>query len=128
MTDTALEFERRARLSVIRQNLLTPVRAIVGYQEIIVEEAERLELPEFAPIFEKVLGAARALSGLVDQVARPDADLVAKPDGLVGLQARLRHDLRTPLNAIIGYSEMVLEDLEPSEKSGVLATDIEKLL
>jgi hypothetical protein len=44
--ETVLDFERRARLSVIRQNLLTPVRSIVGYQEIIVEQAERLGLPE----------------------------------------------------------------------------------
>ncbi|QTA78273.1 Two component system response regulator/histidine kinase, adenyl cyclase domain-containing [Desulfonema limicola] len=28
--------------------------------------------------------------------------------------SRLRHDLRTPLNAIIGYSEMILEDIEDS--------------
>ena len=29
-----------------------------------------------------------------------------------GLISRLRHDFRTPINAIIGYSEMLLEDLE----------------
>jgi len=126
--ETVLDFERRARLSVIRQNLLTPVRSIVGYQEIIVEEAERLGLPELTPIFEKVLGAARTLSGLVDQVARPDAELAGGPDAMAGLQARLRHDLRTPLNAIIGYSEMVLEDVDAYPACEVLAPDIEKLL
>ena len=26
--------------------------------------------------------------------------------------ANLRHELRTPLNAIIGYSEMLLEDVD----------------
>jgi adenylate cyclase len=34
------DFERRARLAVIRQDLVTPVRAILGYQEIIIEEGQ----------------------------------------------------------------------------------------
>jgi sigma-B regulation protein RsbU (phosphoserine phosphatase) len=33
------------------------------------------------------------------------------------LLAHLRHELRTPINAIIGYSEMLLEDLEAEETS-----------
>jgi sigma-B regulation protein RsbU (phosphoserine phosphatase) len=33
------------------------------------------------------------------------------------LLAHLRHELRTPINAIIGYSEMLLEDLEVEETS-----------
>lgn len=32
-----------------------------------------------------------------------------------GLISQLRHDFRTPINAIIGYSEMLLEDLEEEE-------------
>ena len=40
--------------------------------------------------------------------------------------ANLRHELRTPLNAVIGYSEMLLEDVEdggPEE----LSSDLEKI-
>jgi two-component system response regulator len=32
-----------------------------------------------------------------------------------GLISQLRHDFRTPINAIIGYSEMLLEDLEEAK-------------
>ncbi|AFY73740.1 serine phosphatase RsbU, regulator of sigma subunit [Synechococcus sp. PCC 7502] len=34
---------------------------------------------------------------------------------LSGLIIKLRHDFRTPINAIIGYSEMLLEDLETED-------------
>jgi signal transduction histidine kinase len=45
MTDTAdFERERRARLANMRQELLAPVTALVGYGEMLVEEARRLEL------------------------------------------------------------------------------------
>ena len=37
-----------------------------------------------------------------------DIDLQTKKAYL----SRIRHDLRTPINAILGYSELILEDLE----------------
>ncbi|HET9488790.1 MAG TPA: histidine kinase dimerization/phospho-acceptor domain-containing protein, partial [Methylomirabilota bacterium] len=35
--------------------------------------------------------------------------------------AQLRHELRTPLNHIIGYTEMLLEELEDSHKPELAA-------
>jgi len=40
--------------------------------------------------------------------------------------AHVRHELRTPLNAIIGYSEMLLEDLERSAPEGFVE-DLKKI-
>ncbi len=122
------EFEQRARLAVIWQDLVTPVRAIVGYQEIIVDEAGRLQLFDLAPYLDKVLAAALTLSGLVDGLQVGPSALQDAPDEIGGLQARLRHDLRTPLNAIIGYSEMLLEDIENLPAADALRSDLEKLL
>ncbi len=123
------DFERRARLAVIWQDLVTPVRAIVGYQEIIVEQGERLDLGELAPYADKVLVAANALSDLVDALRDPSFDLQADAaDDLGGAQAKLRHDLRTPLNAIIGYSEMMVEDLDVAPAAEVLRQDLDTLL
>jgi CheY-like chemotaxis protein len=42
------------------------------------------------------------------------------------LLANVRHELRTPLNAVIGYSEMLLEDLE-DQGSESLRSDLEKI-
>ena len=43
------DFKRRACLAVFWQGLVTPVRAILGYQEIIVERGQRLQLEEKFP-------------------------------------------------------------------------------
>ncbi|MBA3518801.1 MAG: response regulator [Rhizobiales bacterium] len=128
-TATNLDFERRARLSVVWQDLVTPVRAIVGYQEIIVEDGLRLGLTDLMPYLDKVLVAAGSLSELVDWLRDPGSHFEAdRDDDLGGVQAKLRHDLRTPLNAIIGYSEMVLEDLEAAPQAEGLRPDLVKLL
>jgi serine phosphatase RsbU (regulator of sigma subunit) len=39
----------------------------------------------------------------------------------LALVSHLRHELRTPINAIIGYSEMLLEDLETEAESATIA-------
>src|SRR5215211_2230430 len=122
------DFKRRASLAIIWQDLVMPVRAILGYQEIIVEEGQRLRLDRVLPYLQQVLTAAGILSDLVDRIleTRPEGEAGADDPG--SIQAKLRHDLRTPLNAIIGYSEMVLEDLDSSTGSEVLRPDLEKLL
>jgi adenylate cyclase len=123
-------FERRARLALVWQDLVTPVRAIVGYQEIAIEEGQRLGLTDELPFLEKALVAAGSLSAMVNRLRDlgPESEAATKNGDLGGVQARLRHDLRTPLNAIIGYSEMVLEDLADTEAGEVLRPDLDKLL
>ena len=58
---------------------MTPVRAILGYQEIIVEVAQRLQLDDILPTSNQVLDAAVALSGLVDRIfdAKSEAEIDA---------------------------------------------------
>ncbi|MBN8994386.1 MAG: response regulator [Rhizobiales bacterium] len=119
-------FEQRARLALVWQDLVTPVRAIAGYQDLILEQARARGLAELLPYFEKVLVAADALGRLVGSLLDPAA--AGGDDPLASAQGRLRHDLRTPLNAIIGYSEMALEDIAGRSDAGELASDIERLL
>lgn len=120
-------FERRARLALVWQDLATPVRAIAGYQDLIIEQAKSLGRDDLLPYFEKVLAGANALAGLVNGLLdAPEAPGVGSE--LASEQAKLRHDLRTPLNAIIGYSEMALEDLAGETSADGLAADIGRLL
>ena len=58
------DFERRARLSIVWQDLVNPVRAIVDYQEIIVEEAERLRLSDCRPDLDQIVHPARNQRGV----------------------------------------------------------------
>jgi len=127
-TGANADFRRRASLSVIWQDLVTPVRAILGYQEIIVEQGQRLQLEDLLPYLHRVLDAAVTLSDLVDRILGTRAEAETGADDPASTEAKLRHDLRTPLNAIIGYSEMVLEDLNSATGAEVLRPDIEKLL
>lgn len=123
------DFEKRARLALVWQDLVTPVGAILGYQEIIVEQAERLQLQAFAADLDKVLQAAAALLQLVNSLKDARFSLGEdEPDGIGGIQAKLRHDLRTPLNAILGYTEMMLEDMETVPAAEALRPDCDKLL
>ncbi len=41
--------------------------------------------------------------------------------------ANMSHELRTPLNAIIGYSEMLLEEIEDGTGPTAFATDLERI-
>jgi sigma-B regulation protein RsbU (phosphoserine phosphatase) len=49
-----------------------------------------------------------------------------KNDAQRALLAHLRHELRTPINAIIGYSEMLLEDLE-AEATSLFANELKTI-
>ncbi|CUK10517.1 Adenylate cyclase [Ruegeria denitrificans] len=98
-------------LANLRQNLISPVSAIVGLCELLEGEAGRLNLNEAATDLKRISQAATELSVYVDQLLHPDMAVKLTGDGDEGAK-RLRHDLRTPMNAIRGYGEMLLEDLE----------------
>jgi len=121
------ERSRGARLAHIRQELLAPVGAIIGYQEILGEEARRLGLEALIPDLERVREAGRRLYALVDRLLETGPARPALDADLPELEAKLRHDLRTPLNIIMGYSELMLEELKAPD-ADPLRPDLERLL
>jgi adenylate cyclase len=130
MTGRALEWERqrRAGLANMRQELLAPVTALVGYGEMLIEKARRLELEDIGPDLRRILISAQDLLELVDRLLGVDGMAERQSDADLGeLQAKLRHDLRNPLNAIKGYAELLLEELD---EVGAAATrsDLKALL
>jgi adenylate cyclase len=104
---------RRARLANMRQELLAPVSAIVGYGEILHEAATNADLDEMIPDLDRILTGARDLVAMVDELLdETRARAMFEGTDIAEAQMKLRHDLRTPINAIKGYGEMLLEDLE----------------
>ena len=110
---------QRAQLADLRQEFLAPADAIVGYAEILSEDAGRLDLREVLPDIDRLLAAAVELQQLVQAVL--------DPQGTALTGDRLRHDLRNPLNGIRGYGEMLLEDIDACG-GAMLREDIERLL
>ena len=86
----------------IRQEFGSPAGAIIGYLDILLEDARREGLESFVPDLARMRSAAGDLLGLIGRIV----------DGAAGQldPGRLRHDLRTPLNAIKGYGELILEE------------------
>ncbi|MDK1493235.1 adenylate/guanylate cyclase domain-containing protein [Sinorhizobium sp. 7-81] len=103
---TGNQFQRQAIAAHVEQRLAGPARAIMGFQELLLEQARELGLPHMQADLERIGAAARQLNDLIDRLI--DGNTGSRKGGET--EARLRHDLRTPLNAIIGYSEMILED------------------
>jgi class 3 adenylate cyclase len=119
---------REARLANIRQQLLAPATAIVGYGELLRETTAQRGFDGMLSDLERVLEAARALQGMVDHLLSADsARHIVHSEEIEEVQQRLRHDLRTPINAIKGYAEMLLEDLDMFG-GGELKPDFERLL
>lgn len=106
--------EDNKRLEAIQRSadaLAEPARVMLGYQELVVEHVIELGLVDLAPDVDHVLIAARELNDMIDQVQRGSWS-TENQDNPTAIEARIRHDLRTPLNAILGYSEMVVEELD----------------
>jgi class 3 adenylate cyclase len=103
---------RGALLAHMRHELRTPVNAILGYSEMLIEDSGAgADLDDLR----RIEAAGRQLLGLINEILDP-ARLGHEAD-LEAAGARIRHDLRTPVNAIIGYSEMLLEDAEGGESA-----------
>jgi CheY-like chemotaxis protein len=118
---------RRAFLAHMRHELRTPINAMIGYSEMLLEDAADRGQDDFLPDLRKIHAAATQLLALVNDILDP-AKLEASPLAmdLDAFGANLRHELRTPINAVIGYSEMLLEDAADRGQDDFLP-DLEKI-
>ena len=112
----------------MRQELLAPATGLVGYGELLSEEAERLEIGDLAPDLKRILTAAKDLLELINRLLdEAVASDQPSPTDLDTMQVRIRHDLRNPLSAIKGYAELLLEELVELD-GAPLRADLEALL
>ena len=122
------DFLKVALLAHVRQDFSAPAGAIVGYAEILIEDAPRYGLERFADDLEKIHQAGLDLQRLIHDLLDPGA--VTRQSGDSGydeFRSKLRHDLRTPLTALKGYGEMLLEDALAAS-AGSLVDDLQKIL
>ena len=89
-------------ISVLCATLYTSMMAIYYAYVMTAQSALRQEI-------EKRLLTAAKLKQAKDEAERAN-------DAKAVFLAKMNHQLRTPLNAIIGYSEILLEDIEPESR------------
>ena len=104
----------------LRQEFGASVAAIIGFVDILIEDARRHDLAEFVSDLKRMREAGVQLSTLIAQT-------VASSQGGEGETARLRHELRTPLNAIKGYGELLVEEARDGGQDALLI-DLGKVL
>src|ERR1019366_7569665 len=95
---------RKRPLAKIRHDLRTPVNHIIGYSEMLLEEAPAGVPEAFLIDLRRIRNGGEQLLVLVNQHFNDRAFPSADTD-----LHRLCHELRTPVNHIIGYSELLME-------------------
>jgi adenylate cyclase len=105
----------------LRQEFGASVAAIIGFVDILIEDARRQDLDELVPDLERMRLAAEQLSVLIEKA------ITGGPPGDAPDRSRLRHELRTPLNAIKGYGELLVEEIGQVDQD-ILLDDLRKVL
>jgi class 3 adenylate cyclase len=118
----------QALVAYVRQELSAPAIAIMGYAEILMDDALRGGREQLINDLQRILDASRNLHrfilGLLDPVVTQQA---GGSTDLSEYRRMLRHELRTPINAIKGYGEMLREDAADGG-ADTLVADLDKLL
>jgi class 3 adenylate cyclase len=112
----------------VRQELSAPAIAIMGYAEMLMDDAVQANRGQLTDDLQHILDASRNLHRLILSLLDPAAVHQAAVDtDLAEYRRTLRHDLRTPINAIKGYGEMLREDAADGG-AVTLVADLDKLL
>jgi adenylate cyclase len=117
-----LDSDQKFRLAKIRHDLRTPINHVIGYSEILQEDAEGQVPVEFLNDLSKINSGGQQLLGLINRYLGEESFLTRNTD----LQL-LCHELRTPANHIIGYSELLLELCDEINKTE-FKPDLEKII
>ena len=107
--------------STLKHDLRTPLNHIIGYCELLLEEADDRHLGAFASDLQRIHSAGKRLLSVINNLFDP-----AKSPVLLGSQSLIHHEVRTPLNQIIGYAEMLQEDAQAANLTD-LVSDLHKI-
>lgn len=112
------------QLESLKQRLLEPANIILSYSGVLKQKSVLESLHDFEDELFKIINASNQLIEEIDKVVS-DKILELSEDQIPDFQKKTRHDLRNIVNIILGYSEMILEDLETSHQN---YHDIQSLL
>ncbi len=117
----------RALLAKLRHDLRTPINAILGYSEILMEDTQDGQDISLLPDLKKIHAAGAELLARVNDILANEKVSSGELDAdIEQLAANLQFQLRTPTDAVIGYSELLLEEARGQGKIQVIS-DLEKI-
>jgi class 3 adenylate cyclase len=113
---------RHAILATKRNDLLTPVQAILDVSERVLGDNRARLQPRFTDDIERIRGAATDLRSLIESVLTPNRMDAARAAGeWQHAKSQIRHNMLNRLNPVINYSEMWLEDADECLLNGFLS-------
>ena len=89
----------------LKHELRTPLNHIIGYCEMLMEEAQDAGRETALRDLERIHTAGRRLLSVINDLFDPDKANAYRTD-----PSLLDHEVRTPLNQIIGYAELLQEE------------------
>src|SRR2546430_1226959 len=104
-----------------KHELRTPLNQIIGFCEMLIEEAQDRGRDAALPDLERIHVAGRQLLGVINDLFDSAKASAYRTD-----PSLLDHEIRTPLNQIIGYAEMLQEEADPAAEVSFI-TDLGKI-
>ena len=114
----------RNNIEALKQRLLEPSSIILSYANILNEKSVSQSLDEFKDELHKIIDGSKKLIDEINHAVSDDV-LRLESNEVLEYQKKTRHNLRNVINIIIGYSEMILEDIDPLHQNH---PDIKNLL
>src|SRR5512135_1241752 len=120
--DRADDLTQRAFLANLRHELRTPINAIIGYSEMLMEDAADQHNDRLGADLEKIHTGGMQLLDRVNEILDP-VKIQSSELGtdMEAFGANLRYELRTPLSAVMGYTGILLEDLQSGSNQEMVA-------
>lgn len=106
----------------LKHDLRTPLNHIIGYCEMLLEEAADQAQATLVADLERIHFAGRRLLTVVNDLFDPVKSAAYRAD-----PSLVHHEIRTPLNQIIGYAEMLQEEAHEAGAESFVA-DAGKIL
>jgi adenylate cyclase len=94
----------QAIAAYLRQEFSASTAAIIGFVDILLDDARANDLTDSGPDLKRMRAAAVQLASLIEE------SIASGTEGDAPARAHLCHELRTPLNAIKGYGELLVEE------------------
>ena len=121
--------DRRARevfIAAKRHDLRTPINAIIGYSEMLLEDAEDDGL-SWAKDLERIHAAGKSLLATVNETLAADKVESGQIDisDMAALGEQIRLAARNDISSAVGYSEMILEDKDDLDEDTI--SDLERI-